>query len=157
MEDLRRAVAFIFKREGTRRMARRDITLAAAMDLHWFGPQDAERLVDAAIRGGMIAEKEGKLEVAFHPQWVAIPSDFRPGRAVLDSSSSEDVMLLIAEEVSRLRGIERAEVLRRVNAKVKSANVEAEAAALLIAAQEGADVSAFVARARESMLARGKR
>jgi hypothetical protein len=154
MEDLRRAVAFIYRREGAKQMARRDITLAAAMDLHWFGPQDSERLVDAAIRGGVLIEKSGKLEITFDPASVEMPVDFRPGRAVLAGGSVEDAVIRIAEQVSRLRGIERAEVLRRINARAKSGNVEAEAAALLVAAEEAADVGELAALAREAVLAR---
>ncbi|HLF07515.1 MAG TPA: DUF2240 family protein [Thermoplasmata archaeon] len=154
MEDLRRAVAFIFNREGTRRMARRDMTLAAAMDLHWFGPQDAERLVDAALRGGLLLENGGKLELTFDPTTVAMPVDFRPGRAILAGGSAEDVVLRVAEQISRLKGIERVELLRRINSRAKAGNIEAEAAALLVAAEEAADVGELAAHAREAVVAR---
>ncbi|MGH7340205.1 MAG: DUF2240 family protein [Candidatus Rokuibacteriota bacterium] len=154
MEELRRAVAFLFKREGTRQMARRDLTLAAAMDLHWFGPQDSERMVDAALRGGLLVEKGGKLELTFDPAIVEMPVDFRPGRAILAGGSAEDVVLRIAEQISRLRGLERAEILRRINARAKSGGVEAEAAALLVAAEEAADVGDLAALARDAVIAR---
>ena len=44
-DELRDAIALLFKRKGRDELSEREFVLSASMDMHWFPPRDAQRLL----------------------------------------------------------------------------------------------------------------
>ena len=46
MDDLRTALAVIFKRKGKDRLTMNEIVMSASMDHHWFDPENAKKQLE---------------------------------------------------------------------------------------------------------------
>src|SRR3989441_11397846 len=49
MDELRDAIALLFKRKGRDELSEREFVLSASMDLRWFPPRDAQRLLQLGL------------------------------------------------------------------------------------------------------------
>lgn len=86
MGDLRRALAFAFRRKGGPTLAGTELRYLLAFDLRWFAPEDAKRVVARALECGLLRDEAGVLTPAFDVTTVEVPVNFRPTLAVLDEA-----------------------------------------------------------------------
>ena len=65
MDELRDAIALLFKRKGRDELSEREFVLSASMDLRWFPPRDAQRLLQLGIESKLLESREGTIRPAF--------------------------------------------------------------------------------------------
>ncbi len=146
MDELRDAIALLFKRKGRDELSEREFVLSASMDLRWFPPRDAQRLLQLGIESKLLESREGTIRPAFDVAGVEVPRDYVPTPAILETPTpaGEEVFLRIVEAIVRKTGADRKAVIAIVNGVQERLDVEVEVAALVAARQAGVDVAPFV-------------
>lgn len=140
--DLRKAVALVFRRRGGRLTAT-DFKHAASIDLRWFPPKDAQRLLEVAIAARLVTESSGDLDPAFDVNSVEVPLDFRPDASVFDAPPAE---VPLVERLATAAGLSvDALQAAAVAERDRSGSLLTEATALLVAARRrGVDVRPYL-------------
>lgn len=153
MEELRRAVAILFRRKGKSSMTEKDFIMAASMDLRWFPPKDAQRLVQSALKAGLIRSEEGHLTPTFDTNLTEVPLDFRPSPQALKAESTKrDIFLEIVSRIASASGRPEREVVAEANATQEGLGVRVEVAALIVGARHGVDLTEFYRNVEEDIL-----
>jgi hypothetical protein len=145
--SLRTAVAAPFRQDGSREMGESAFVVALSLDRDWFSPDQAKRLVDVAASEGLLHRKDGTLEAQFDPQAISVPSDFEPDEAILRERSTFERVLDILVEA----GAEKQEAVAAINGLQSELGVTIEAAAVLYAHRQGADVQKQAKAARSEL------
>jgi hypothetical protein len=140
VEDLKRTVALLFKRKGKEAMSEKEFVFSASMDLRWFSPKEAQKLMDTAVAADVLQREGGEVRPNFDVSTVEVPMDFTPAKEVLQPPpQAPDMLDRILARVPEA-GDDR-ELVARVNAIQERMNVTVEVAALLMALEEGANVA----------------
>ena len=158
MSELQRSIAVLFRRKGKEVLTEREFVFSASMDLRWFSPKEAQKMMDAGVAGGHLRKIDGNLLPTFDCNEVEIPIDYRPAPGMLKEASgvrSKDLFSEIIDTISRSRSVSKREVVSRVNKKQEMLGIDVEPAALLVACDYGIDVDgAFIERAASEVLNR---
>jgi len=145
-DELRDAIALLFKRKGRDELSEREFVLSASMDLRWFPPRDAQRLLQLGLETKLLESQGGAIRPAFDVSAVEVPRDYIPTSAILDVPTpvSEDVFLRIVDAIATKTQTDRKSVIASVNAVQEKLDVEVEVAALVAAHQIGVGVTPFL-------------
>src|SRR3989442_6981761 len=132
MDELRDAIALLFKRKGRDELSEREFVLSASMDLRWFPPRDAQRLLQLGLETKLLESQGGAIRPAFDVNSVEVPRDYVPTSAILDvpTPASEDVFLRIVDAIAAKTRTDRKSVIASVNGGPEKLDVEVEVAAL---------------------------
>ena len=145
MDDLKFAVALLFRRSGGGPMTERDFVFAASMDLRWFPPKDAQRMLNAAVRAGLLTSESGRLRPSFDPNALDIPLDFVPTTAALEPlEAPENLFAAILARIVEATGLETKAAVAEVNRVQGRMAIDLEAAALLVARAHGVAIDEFI-------------
>ncbi len=146
MDDLQNAIALLFKRKGRDELTEREFVLSASMDLRWFPPRDAQRLLQLGLETKLLESHGGNIRPRFDVTAVEVPTDFIPTVKILDvpTPASEDIFLRIVDAMVAHTKSDRRAVIATVNATQEKMDVEVEVAALIAARQAGVDVAPFL-------------
>src|SRR5437667_430085 len=145
-DELRDAIALLFKRKGRDELSEREFVLSASMDLRWFPPRDAQRLLQLGLETRLLESQGGAIRPAFDVSAVEVPRDYIPTSAILEvpTPASADVFLRIVDAIVAKTRTDRKSVIASVNAVQEKLDVEVEVAALVAAHQMGVDATPFV-------------
>ncbi len=141
MEALKRTIALLFRRKGRNRMTEQEFVLSASMDLRWFPPRDAQRLLDLSVLKGPVTLEEGGLEPAFDLEAVEVPLHFVPTTDILQDAS--DLFDRLLDEITRAASRPRKDLAARVNSIQRWLGVYVEVAALLAGEELTVDLTSF--------------
>ncbi|MEE8198112.1 MAG: DUF2240 family protein [Thermoplasmata archaeon] len=141
MEALKRTIALLFRRKGRNRMTEQEFVLSASMDLRWFPPRDAQRLLDLSVLKGLVTLEEGGLEPAFDLEAVEVPLHFVPTTDILQDAS--DLFDRLLDEITRAASRPRKDLAARVNSIQRWLGVYVEVAALLAGEELTVDLTSF--------------
>ena len=146
MDDLRYAIALLFKRKGRDELTEREFVLSASMDLRWFPPRDAQRLLQLGLETNLLESHGGNIRPAFPIDSVDVPRDFVPTAKTLEvaTPASEDIFLRIVDAIVAHTKSDRRSIIASVNAVQEKMDVDVEVAALVAARQAGLDVGPFL-------------
>jgi hypothetical protein len=139
MSELQRSIAVLFRRKGKELLTEREFVFSASMDLRWFSPKDAQKLLDMGVGGGFLERKNGNLMPTFDTSSVQVPLDYRPPKEVLLEcvKRSTDLFTEIVEKIVKTKSVPKREVVSRVNRKQEMLGIDVEPAALLVAYDYG--------------------
>lgn len=146
MDDLRNAIALLFRRKGSDEMSEREFVLSASMDLRWFPPRDAQRMLQLAVDQDLLHSAGGVLRPAFSLEAVDVPRDFVPTAKILDvaAPAAEEVFVAIVDALASATRSDRRAVIASINAIQERMDVAVEVAALVAAYRAGLDVGRFL-------------
>lgn len=146
MDELRNAIALLFKRKGREDLSEKEFVLSASMDLRWFPPRDAQRLLQLGLETKLLESRAGVIRPTFDLASVDVPRDFAPTSAILEVATpvSEDVFLRIVDAIATHTKSDRRNAIALVNAAQERFDVEVEVAALLAARKAGVDVTPYL-------------
>ena len=150
IDELRGAIAVLFKRKGKEELSEKEFVLSASMDLRWFPPKDAQRFLQLGIETGLLESRKGAIRPTFEVTSIEVPRDFAPTASVFETPTpvAEDLFVAIVDAIAARTGSERRAVIANVNAIQDRLDVDVEVAALVAARTAGIDVSPFVTRVR---------
>ena len=159
MSELERSIAVLFRRKGKDLLTEREFVFSASMDLRWFSPKDAQRLLDLGVSGGLIEKKNGSLMPKFDFSTVDVPIDYRPSKDIFQEAkaaqTAKDLFSEIVERIVKVKAVPKREVVSKVNRKQEMLGIDVEPAALLVACDYGIPVEgSYIDRAATEVLGR---
>jgi len=160
MSEIRRSIALLFKRKGKDQLTEKEFVFSASMDLRWFSPKDAQRLLDIGLSGGYLKKSNGGITPTFDYSTVEVPLDYRPTKEMFEKMLKKDLDLFseMVEKIVRARSVPKREVVSRVNKKQELLGIDVEPAVLLVASDYGISVeTSAIERAASEILTREMR
>jgi hypothetical protein len=157
MTDLERSIALLFRRKGKDFLTEKEFVFSASMDLRWFSPKDAQRLLDVGISGGYLQKKNGNVVPTFDTTLIEVPLDYKPSREIFEQlpKKNQDFFSEVVEKIVRTKSVPKREVVSKVNRKQELLGIDVEPAALLVASDYGLCVeNSFIERATSEVLHR---
>lgn len=167
LTDAQYALAFVAKRQGKGRAEASRWAHVLSLELGWLTPSQAKRFVQNAVDAGvLVADDEeddgGRLRFAGDWKNVEVPRRFRldpesvddvPAPVASPEAASDDPFRDRLQAIATHRGDDPAAALEDVTAWQErlGGDLEAEAAALLVAAEAGMDVRDEAAAALERL------
>jgi hypothetical protein len=144
--SLRRTVATPYRQRGVDRLAESEFVVAVSLDRDWFSPDQAKRLVDAALGEGLLERADDDhLVPRFDPGAVDVPDDFAPDASVVQERSPFERVLDALVEA----GEDKQSAVAAINRLQADLDLTLEAAAVLYAHRQGVDVQATARRLLE--------
>ena len=157
MNDLKRSFAVLFRRKGGDSISEKELVFSASMDLRWFSPKDAQRLVENGISLGLISREGDTIKLNFDTKEVDVPLDFVPGRDVLEPPPKEASLLSrILETIVSRSPVDEKSLVARMNRIQESVGVTAEVAALIAGSEFGVSLKEFYDEVERGLMAGGK-
>ncbi len=146
MDELRYAIALLFKRKGRDELTEREFVLSASMDLRWFPPRDAQRLLQLGLETQLLESHGGNIRPAFPLDSVEVPRDFVPTSKTLEVATpvTEDVFVRLVDAIVARTKTDRRAVIATINGVQERMDVDVEVAALIAARQAGVDVTPWL-------------
>jgi len=143
-------------RRGTETVTRTEFVYSLTGDLGWFEPEGAQAALERGIEAGLLEEEEG-LRPGFDVGTVEVPEGFSPDTDLgATSARTEGTQKggVFERTVERLvgAGYEKREAVAEINRRhTEMGDVRVEAAALLVAKEEGLRVSDLAEDALEDL------
>ncbi len=137
----------LFKRKGRTTLTEKEFVFSASMDLRWFPPKEAQKLLDMGLRRGLLSNAEGKLQPTFDVESVEVPLDFSPTAEVF--KQGDDLFQRILDHLNHSSGIPRKEIVARINALQSRMGVYAEVAGLIVGLEMGLDMKPLYSAVEE--------
>jgi len=157
MSDLQRSIALLFRRKGKELLTEKEFVFSASMDLRWFSPKEAQRLLDVGITGGLLQKKNGNIVPTFDTSLIEVPLDYKPGKEIFEHvpNKPRDFFSEIVDRIVKTKSVPKREVVSRVNKKQELLGIDVEPAALLVASDYGLSMDVgFIERAEFEILQR---
>lgn len=146
MDGLQNAIALLFKRKGREELSEKEFVLSASMDLRWFPPKDAQRLLQRGLEANLLESRAGFIRPTFDVNSVDVPRDFSPTAEVLETPTarSEALFLRLVDAIVAHTKSDRRAVIASINAIQERMDIEVEVAALVAAHKSGVDIRPFL-------------
>lgn len=144
MEELRRSLAYLFQRKGKNVLSEKELIMSVSMDLGWFSPDDAKRLIDVGLELKLLTKGSEGLSPTFEYEALTIPIDFSPTRNILEVESQEPLLLAIVRNIQDKTNQDKTGVMAEINKKQNTLKVDIEVAAILVAKKYDVDISGFL-------------
>lgn len=158
MSEIERSIAVLYRRKGKEVLTEKEFVFSASMDLRWFSPKDAQKLLDAGLAGGLLKRVDGNLLPTFDYGKIDVPIDYRPDTKLLKNASVRrkgDLFSEMVDTISRSRSVPKREIVSKVNKKQERMGIDIEPAVLLVAYDYGLDVGgSYLERATNEVLNR---
>jgi len=152
MNELEVALAQLFLKKGKSAMTEKDFVFAASLDLRWFKPKEAQKLLDLGLEAELLVLEGEKVKPTFDYKNVPIPKNFVPGKDLLQTAvKTKGMFLKIVDKISMERDIPSKDIISAVNSLQDSMGVEVEVAALIVARENGVDISEFLDQVEEDI------
>lgn len=161
MSELQRAVAFVFKRKGQKRLPSSEFKHVVSLDLRWFAPADTKRFYQAAVQRGFLREEGEHVLITFDPATVTVPIQLKPHLDVIDEEgpvftppppppppAEQEATRSLVTDIARALELDREALEAAARQETeRSAGLLAHDVALLVAARRrGLDVRAYAAQ-----------
>lgn len=144
MDELKKCLSFVF-RQGGKKLSEKDFIFFISMELRWFQPKDAWKLLKIGLKNGLLSLEDGEVKPNFDYMKIDVPIDYIPSRNVLIVSQPEkNLFLTIVDEIAAHTDIEKKDLFSMINKKMEKMYVDIEVAALLVGIEEGIAISKFL-------------
>ncbi len=155
MDEMKKAIAFLFKRKGRENMSDKDFVMSASMDLRWFPPKDAQRLLQAGLDLKLLVSEEGKIRPAFDVTGIELPIDYSPPPTILQVEAlAQSVFNKIIDRITKASNLEKRQIVSLINTTQDNLDVEVEVAALIVGKEMGVDVSDLLKQTEDEVASR---
>jgi hypothetical protein len=171
----------VFNRKGKKLLSEREFINALFFELKWADPtgagrieaKEAQRILEAAMRKGLLELSEGYVKPTFDLKSVEVPLNYKPTRDLLKelgdggpapasapASTAQGekkaeplpVFSVLIDDIATKSGWNKRDVVSRINKVVERLSVDAEVAALLIGKDVGVDVGKYLLEVKEEVL-----
>lgn len=145
---LQQTIASLFKRKGAKEIPSRDLELLASMELRWFEPKDARKIMESAIKLGLLNEHGNKLKITFDYNTINIPIAFKPPKDLYEqlNQDNQSLFMQIVNHISISTDIPEKDIIAEINEKQQRANdyLTLETLAILYGKSKDVDVDSFI-------------
>jgi len=154
-DELKKCITVLFRQKGKDLMNEREFVYAASMDLHWFSPKDAQKLLDISIKNDLLRLSQGLLAPTFKITDKNLEMDYRPAEDILQNSKKDDKIdpfMHIVEKIAKTSKLSKKEIVARTNKIRERIPVYIEVAALITARNLGIDIGKEIEMVRNEIL-----
>ncbi len=147
----------IFRHKGKELLGEHEFVYSASMDMHWFPPKEAQKLLDIALKEGLLKLSHGMLAPTFELVEEDMDMDYRPSADLLKSHTKPEKKDFFSEITGRIMSeakLPKKEAVSKINKARERMNVEIEVAALLVARSYGLDISEDIVACEQKILAK---
>jgi hypothetical protein len=153
LDELRTAVAYIFRKKNVEKLSETEFILTVSMDLHWFTPVDAKKFVDVAVENGVLKRDANILTPCFDTNLCFVPISFTPAHTILDLKPAqktpvkqkvEDLFSKIVEKLVKSTGSDVQDIIAKINRAKDKYDVEIEVAALLVGMEHNISMAEYL-------------
>ena len=145
--SLRRTVAAPFRQRGVDQLRESEFVVALSLDRDWFSPDQAQRLVDAAVTEVLLERDDDAVTVTVDTGGVTGPDGVVPDESVIQQRSVFERVLGALLDA----GVEKQDAVAGINQLQAELDIAVEAAALLYARRQGVAAERLADRAREEL------
>ena len=143
MEELRKAVAQIFRHAGKDSLDEKEFKLAASMGLSWFSPAEAMQLLKTAKEAGFVEKRGKKVVPTFEVQKLEVEPGFKPTKKVLELPETP-LFIKVVDAIVKATGQDRTQVVAKINKKQADLKVDVRVVALMVARDAEVDITPFL-------------
>jgi hypothetical protein len=154
LEGLKKAIAVLFLRKGKDTLTEKEFVFSASIDMRWFSPKAAQRLLDLSLRLNLISKSNGDLRPNFDLDGISVPMDFKPGEDILEAGV-EDVFASILERLKQ-SAINQEELIKGIDDYADKFGIEREVAAIMLGKELGIDLEAFHSHVEDEIAKRAR-
>jgi len=158
-DELMRCLTVIFRQKGKELLNEQEFVYAASMDLHWFPPKDAQKLLDLSIKEGLLKLSHGTLTPTFELSDKHLEIDYHPPVDLLKTEVKVEKANLFMEIVNKIvaaKKLPKREVVARINKTRERMNLDIEVAGLVVARSLEVDISMEIPAVEKELLSRGQ-
>jgi len=155
--ELKRCLAALFRQKGKDVMTEREFVYAASMDLHWLTPKEAQMLLEISLKCGLLQLSNGALAPSFEISDDLVELDYKPSRDIIlaeQKRDRKDFFIELVDRISTSSGLQRKEIIAKINKMRERMPVDIEVAALIVGRDLGVDISNDIKSVRELLLTR---
>jgi hypothetical protein len=127
------------------------------MDLHSHTPQDSQRLLEISLNSGLLRRSDGTLTPSFEISDDTVELDYKPPRDLIlaeQQKDQKDFFIELVDRISASSGLQRKEIIAKINKMRERMPVDIEVAALIVGRDLGVDISEDIRNVREQLLAK---
>jgi hypothetical protein len=153
--ELKKCLTMIFRHKGKELLGEHEFVYAASMDMHWFPPKEAQKLLDIAIREGLLKLSQGMLSPTFELVDENLDIAYHPSADLLKSHTKPEKKDLFSEITGRIMSeakLPKKEAVSKINKTRERMDIEVEVAALLVARSYGLDISEEIVACEQRIL-----
>lgn len=154
-DELRNGVALIFRRKAKDLLTDKEFVFSASMDLRWFNYTDAMKFLELALSRNLVRREGRGITPTFDHRKLELPATFRPSPDLLteqagpSGASQETLFMRLVDLIAKSSKQDRSAVISRINRKRDVLRVDAEVLALLVAREDGLDISPYIIEAEK--------
>jgi hypothetical protein len=145
---LQQTIASLFKRKGRESINQKELELLVSMELRWFKPGEAKRIIEQSKMAGLLIQDGDDLKPNFDITNIEIPIGFRPPKDLLiDLEEDQDsIFMQIVNQICLNTGMDETKVIAEINSKQAQMEnyVTLEVIAILFAKKHDVDVNRFI-------------
>ena len=158
MAEIEQALAQIFRKKGKSSLTEKEFVFAASLDLRWFTPKEAQKLLDIGLESQLLTRDGGELSPNFDHLATVTPSGFTPSPEMLRTAvQPKGVFLKLVDEITSKEEMPRKEAISLINNTQDRMNVDIEVAALVVAHSLKIDITSYLDSVEEDVAARYKK
>lgn len=140
--DLKTVVAAPFRHRGSNTLTDSEFIATLSMELDWFTPEQARRVIDLATSESLLDRSEDSLVPTFAVETISLPDDPTPDESILTERSTFEQLLDTITDA----GIEKQDAVAEINRLQQELAITIEAAGVLYAHQQGIAVPGITDR-----------
>jgi len=157
--ELSKCLSILFRQKGKDVLSEREFVYAVSMDLHWFPPKDAQKLLEISLKKGLLTLNQGLLSPAFELSEDSIQLDYRPPKQLIAAADTgktrgDNLFLELVRKISASSKLPKKEIVSSINRTQDKMGVDAEVAALVIARGLGIEIGEDIVRVEEEIRCR---
>ncbi len=156
IQILKQTLASLFKRKSAEVVKPKELEMLISMELRWFEPNDARKLVELSKDLGLLIEYDLGLKPDFDYLSVNIPIGFRPPKNLLleFKHDQESLFMQIVNQICLTTSLSEEQVIAEINKLQTDLNEMAtlETVAILYADKKGVDVKSHIEIVKKKLL-----
>jgi hypothetical protein len=153
---LKQTLISLFNRKGKDAIPKNEIELLLSLELRWFEPNEARKLIDFSLEMGLLKEEESKMVLTFDINSVKIPFGFKPPKELpsMLEQEHESLFMKMVNHICLNTNLELSQVIAEINAKQEKLHdyLLPEAVAVLYASELDIDVEMYLPLVKNRIL-----
>jgi len=157
--ELKKCLTMIFRHKGKEMLGEHEFVYAASMDMHWFPPKEAQKLLDVAQKEGLLKLSHGMLTPTFELVDENLDMGYHPSEDMLKSHTKPERGDLFSEITGRIMSeakLPKKEAVAKINKMRERMDIDIEVAALIVARSYGLGIEEEIALCEQRILARSE-